>query len=136
MKRYGFIQEGYFRAVDATGMSEEQLSVMVAAGWKPIDDIDESKMQCEDGYFVKITPKEESDRISISYEKVLDIGKLRNDIESAKRELTESDYKVIKCYEYVLVGKIPPYDIEILHIERQKLRDLIYNINKAIEKKR
>lgn len=46
-------------------------------------------------------------------------------IDELKKKITESDYKVIKCHEYALVGKELPYDIEALHAERQALRDKI-----------
>lgn len=47
-------------------------------------------------------------------------------------ELSESDYKIIKCYEYSLVGKELPYDIEALHIERQSIRDEINQLEESI----
>ena len=48
------------------------------------------------------------------------------DIESLKSELQESDYKVIKCAEAMVVGAEMPYDVASLHKERQALR---YRIN-------
>ena len=45
------------------------------------------------------------------------------EVESAKHELAEEDYKIIKCMEYYLVGKELPYDINKLHNEREKKRD-------------
>lgn len=49
-------------------------------------------------------------------------------IESLKKELADTDYKVIKCYESYLVDKDLPYDINSLHIERQKIRDQINDL--------
>lgn len=46
-------------------------------------------------------------------------------IDELKKKITATDYKVIKCHEYALVGKPLPYDIEALHAERQALRDRI-----------
>jgi hypothetical protein len=48
-----------------------------------------------------------------------------NNIEILKAELAETDYKIIKSYEYQLVGLPLPYDIEALHSERQAIRDRI-----------
>ncbi len=48
-------------------------------------------------------------------------------------ELSESDYKIIKCYEYSLVGKELPYDIEALHTERQNVRNEINQLEKEIQ---
>ena len=42
-----------------------------------------------------------------------------------KEQLTETDYKIIKCSEYQLTGLEMPYDIAVLHTERQTLRDRI-----------
>lgn len=39
--------------------------------------------------------------------------------------LAEGDYKVIKCMEAYLCGEPMPYDITLLHAERQALRGKI-----------
>lgn len=39
--------------------------------------------------------------------------------------LTEGDYKVIKCMEAFLCGEPLPYDIAALHAERQALREKV-----------
>lgn len=50
---------------------------------------------------------------------------MEQQIRNLECDLTASDYKIIKCYEYSLVGEELPYDIEQLHIERQSIRDEI-----------
>lgn len=55
----------------------------------------------------------------------LDLIKAKVSIEDLKKQLTATDYKVIKCHEYALCGLALPYDIEALHAERQALRDKI-----------
>ena len=47
------------------------------------------------------------------------------EITSLKRELEATDYKIIKCSEYQLVGIDAPYDTAELHTVRQALRDRI-----------
>lgn len=42
-----------------------------------------------------------------------------------KNQLSETDYKIIKCSEYQLAGLELPYDIVELHAQRQALRDEI-----------
>lgn len=42
-----------------------------------------------------------------------------------KQELNKTDYKIIKCSEYQLVGLELPYDIVTLHAQRQAIRDEI-----------
>lgn len=51
--------------------------------------------------------------------------KILEQISKFKVELTETDYKIIKCSEYQLAGLELPYDVAILHTERQALRDKI-----------
>ena len=46
-------------------------------------------------------------------------------IAELKQELSETDYKIIKCSEYHLAGLDLPYDIAELHAQRQSLRDEI-----------
>lgn len=47
------------------------------------------------------------------------------EIQDLKKQLDETDYKIIKCSEYSLAGKELPYDIEYLHSQRQAIRDRI-----------
>ena len=58
------------------------------------------------------------------------IQQLEFEISNLKNQLTSSDYKIIKGYEYSLVDKDSEYDMDELHKERQMLRD---NINKLEE---
>lgn len=46
-------------------------------------------------------------------------------IKTLKEKLTETDYKIIKCSEYQLIGSPAPYDIAQLHATRQVFRDEI-----------
>ena len=58
-------------------------------------------------------------------EEEIAIIKAKTKISVLKRQLEETDYKIIKCYEYRLIELEMPYDIAILHTERQVLRDEI-----------
>lgn len=42
-----------------------------------------------------------------------------------KIQLTATDYKVIKAYEYQLAGLDAPYDIAELHTQREAIREQI-----------
>lgn len=53
-------------------------------------------------------------------------------IKLLKKRLLDSDYKIIKCTEYSLADKEPPYDINVLHKERQALRDKINELEEKI----
>ena len=46
-------------------------------------------------------------------------------INDLKSKLSATDYKIIKCSEYQLLGYELPYDILTLHQERQSIRDQI-----------
>lgn len=52
-------------------------------------------------------------------------AEVQNQIYELKAQLSASDYKVIKCMEAQLAGEEMPYDIEVIHAERQAIRDLI-----------
>lgn len=59
------------------------------------------------------------------------IEEARNAIAALKEKLAESDYQIIKCFEYSLLGIAMPYDLQALHDARQAFRD---QINKLEEK--
>ena len=46
-------------------------------------------------------------------------------IAELKAQLDDTDWKIVKCSEYQLVGQELPYDIAALHVQRQTLRDQI-----------
>lgn len=52
-------------------------------------------------------------------------------IRKLKRQLEETDYKVIKCAECQLLGQEMPYDVQTLHIERQAIRDQINRLEET-----
>lgn len=59
-------------------------------------------------------------------EKQMKISDINQKISSLKAQLSNSDYIFIKCYEAKLVGEtIDEYDFEVLHTERQLLREQI-----------
>jgi hypothetical protein len=58
---------------------------------------------------------------------------IRDKIQELKLELTKDDYKVIKCYEAQLLGKIMPYNINNLVKEREAIRNEINALEKEIE---
>ena len=49
-------------------------------------------------------------------------------ISTLKQALSQSDYKVIKCMEAVLCKEELPYDINILHGEREAIRKEINDL--------
>lgn len=57
-----------------------------------------------------------------------DRRRVKERIERLKEELSATDYRVIKSYEYALVGEHPPYDVQLLHQEREALRRRINDL--------
>lgn len=53
-------------------------------------------------------------------------------ISSLKHELEATDYRVIKCSEYQLMGLESPYDVIELHSSRQELRDRINTLEAGL----
>lgn len=56
------------------------------------------------------------------------ISQLTVQIDGLKAQIAASDYKIIKTYEYTLIGEQTEYDIEEVHAERQALRDQINSL--------
>ena len=56
------------------------------------------------------------------------ISQLTVQINDLKAQIAASDYKVIKTYEYDLLGEQTGYDMEAVHAERQALRDQINSL--------
>ncbi len=52
-------------------------------------------------------------------------------IEKLKKQLAETDYKVIKCNEASLIGEELPYDMTEVHEERQEIRDEINRLEEC-----
>lgn len=141
MIEYGYMEDGYLRSrileeqlhrytnndgeqVTRTITIEEQVS-MLSDIWKPVDLIDDSKLECEEGYVIQLIPYDAGDRIAYEYKKIVDVQKIKTDIEDLKNLLTAGDYKITKCYEATLLGKELPYDINELHQDRESLRKRI-----------
>ena len=126
---YGYIENGYLRS---RRIESEAVVASLSQEWKPVDKIDEQKLQCEEGYIVKIVPYEAGDHISFRYEKKQDLQQIRQNIENLKNELKDGDYKVIKCYEASLTKQEMPYNIQELHSQRQLLRQKINELEEKM----
>lgn len=100
---------------------------LIKDGWKEFI-IEPSELEPTEGKML-YTYYEETDTTIIAKTGLKDIvipeKSAYEKIEDLKKSLNDTDYKIIKCYEYSLVGKELPYNIEELHAERQLLRDEI-----------
>lgn len=102
-----------------------QIPELLSNGWKQVDPVDESRRICDVGFFVRITPFDNGDRISYNYIQKVDVKMYKTEIDKNKKILSDSDYKVSKCYEASLLGEPLPYDINELHTMRQAARDKV-----------
>ena len=80
--------------------------------------------------------------INPSKEKMLELGwevyrtdeqeEYEKEIVQLKVELSETDYRIIKCYEASLLGEELPYNASELHATRQALRDRINQLESKL----
>lgn len=150
MDEYGYINDGgylvsktiaeYKEQYREAGEDKErtitvamQIERLSEAGWKPVDALDESHLQCQEGYVVRIIPYDAGNRISYNYETVFDTQKVRREIQALKDDLANEDYKITKCYEASLMGAEAPYDIAGLHQKRQATRDRINELQQLLD---
>ena len=56
------------------------------------------------------------------------ISQVTAQIDDLKARIAASDYKIIKTYEYDLLGEQTEYDMQAVHAERQALRDQINSL--------
>ena len=78
----------------------------------------------QSGLFTQIAPN--------TFVPVEETGKYYNlvAISQLKKQLSDTDYKVIKCMEYQLVEKELPYDIAQLNIDRDTIRTQINELER------
>lgn len=150
MARYGYIDNGYLVAQEIkeyteqyrdeeneikqrTVTIEEQINSYVQNGYKPVDPIDEVKLnECEENYVYHLRPYDAGDHIAYEYVKMFDVQKFKSEINSLKKKLSDNDYKVTKCMEAKLLDLPLPYDIQVVHTENQAMRDRINEIEEFI----
>lgn len=53
------------------------------------------------------------------------IAETTKEIKQLKKQLSDNDYKIIKCFECYLTGEELPYNIVALHTERDNIRNTI-----------
>lgn len=121
------------KSVEAITTVEEQIEDLTAKGWKPVDEFDITKAQdCGENETVNVNPFDAGNRISYTYEKVIDTISVQRKIDDLKQQLADSDYKVIKNYESSMAGVEIPCEIKSLHEGRQALRDSINRLKSLL----
>ncbi len=116
---------------------QEQQTELSAFGWKPVELVDETKLQCPENYSARIIPYDDGDKIRYKYERRFNAKIVQSKIDELKASLTSNDssigdYRITKCYEASLIGESMPYDISELHQKRQAVRDEINRLEAII----
>lgn len=96
---------------------------------------DEDAGKPEVGEYQTLSPvyRETEDSLILYWEIVdNDPAKIREEIDRLEEQLSATDYKIIKSYEYTLAGEEPPYDIAALHAERESLRMRIRELEQML----
>ena len=63
---------------------------------------------------------------------ILSADLIEKEIDRLKKELSDSDYIVIKSYEATMIGQSVEYNMDEIHISRQKLRDKINELEELL----
>lgn len=88
-----------------------------------LDYVPSEPPMCESGYKAVDSFAVKNGKIVQSWSIVIDTESIQMTIDELEMQLASSDYKITKCWEYSLVGQELPYDISLLHSERQAIRD-------------
>ena len=97
-----------------------------------LDFVKSEQPKCETGYIATDSFTIIDGKVVQSWETKIDTETIETQIGELKQRLSESDYKVTKCYECSLVGETLPYDIQALHDERQAIRDEINRLESLL----
>lgn len=116
---------------------EEQASILSGLGWKQVELVDDTKLDCPLYYSVHVAPYDAGDKIRYKYEQRFNVKIVRSKIDELKASLTSNDscigdYRITKCYEASLIGESMPYDISELHQKRQEVRNEINRLEALI----
>ena len=115
-------------------VTEEEQAERLSDEWIPVDFInDEIIRSAKHGEVIVPVPYDAGDHIAYRYERRYDTQGVRAEIQNLKDRLSQSDYKITKCYEASLLGQELPYDINALHEDRQAQRDKINELEARLE---
>lgn len=134
-KTYARLVDGQLITSCAPEDDMELIDQLKADGFKLYD---EDAGEPEVGPFQSLNRvyHEQEDKISLYWEVVdNDPEKIKEEIARLEAEIATSDYKVVKSYEYTLIGQKVPYDAVALHSQRQVLRDRIGGLESLLTTK-
>ena len=79
--------------------------------------------EVEPGFVAADSFKTKKGKVVQSWEVIRDPVYAKKQIDELKAQLAATDYKVIKCMEATLIGEQLPYDLTVVHTQRQAIRD-------------
>lgn len=120
------LDNGQLITTYADNEDRDIINQMVADGFKIYVEEQPQAVRLSEFQSQEIRYREEAHQI-IAYYEVVDYSpdRITIEIDRLKSELTTTDYQVIKSYEYALAEQPLPYDLTVLHSERQLLRNRI-----------
>lgn len=107
--------------------------MMMADGFKPYNE-SVQKPSVSGLQALKMVYQEQEDCIAGQFEvEENSPEKVRAEISRLKDQLSSTDYRLVKSYEYYIAGKPLPYDTEGLTSERQTIRDRINELETLVD---
>lgn len=129
---YAKLVDGQLITTCVSDDDPDMVAMITADGFKLYD---EDAGQPDIGKLQSLCPVyRETDDAIVLYWEIIDDSpeKIETEIARLTEELTSTDYRVVKSYEYALAGEDPPYDVETLHSQRQALRDQIGELEQRL----
>lgn len=100
-----------------TMVEDKEVLTRVTLSWSEVNE-EIAKMEAHNGEYTI-----EDDGVEITAaEKIAEL----------KKQLSATDYRVIKCAECQILGVEMPYDVTELHTERQAIRDEINRLEQEV----
>ena len=113
-----------------TKVQGEYISELRNTGY--LDLVMSKQPQCDVGFVAVDSYAVKDGKLVQSWAVVKDPKAVQAEIEALKKALSESDYKITKCYECSLLGDDLPYNVQELHRERQEIRDAINRLESEL----
>lgn len=95
-----------------------------------VEDFERTILPARDGYRTEFRYDPESRNVYEIY--IVEPHLILSKIAELTEYLSKSDYKIIKSYEAQLAGLPAPYDIDMVHAERQSIRDRINELENLL----
>ena len=115
--------DGFVDVVFCSPLNGSRMTELRESGF--LDFVNSEQPQVESGQIAVDSFKIIDGKVVQFWEIKTDPEAIKTQINELKQQLSESDYRVTKCYECSLVGETLPYDIQELHTEMQAIRDEI-----------